>query len=290
MSSPKFQKQHRISQVYLRQFGYLKENIWYISVWEKFKDYTDNKRIDEVTVETNIFDLPFEEEEIKRHFENTNSKIETLYPTIIKSLKNQKLLTPRHKDILCHYTANLFCRSKSTRTYFQNILNNSKNTNLFLQEITMFEPDILETFKLAFPLIPIEQRLNMAIGTIMNYLVTVLRSFNCIILEAIPDKGWFTSDNPVVINPQESSIDTSEYLYTIPIDSEIYLPLSPDYCLFFFHKNAIQNSNPLRTSPLNKIVKVDDIMHDSICKLILGNCDDYFIFNQQLDKTLIPKK
>ena len=35
-----FQGQHRISQIYLKQFGFKRDGKWYISVWRKFLSHT----------------------------------------------------------------------------------------------------------------------------------------------------------------------------------------------------------------------------------------------------------
>lgn len=283
MSHPKYQKQHRISKVYLKEFGYQKDGKWYISIWEKSKDYTDNILIEEFTTETNIFDLPFDEASIKRHFEDTSQKIETQYKIVLNAIKKQQQLTHRHQDLLCHYTANLICRSKLNRAYFQSRLNSEIAISCFLEEITMFEPESLQELKGMHLLVPSEHRLNLVIGNVMNYLVRVLRCFSFSILEAIPDRGWFTTDNPVLIDPQEAAnIESTEYLYIIPVESEIYLPLSPEYCLFGFHKKSNKQENPLRKVPLNKICKIDEETHDRICKMILGNGSQYFIFNQEI--------
>ena len=71
MGTPKYQGQHRISQVYLKEFGYVKGGKWYIAIWEKSKNHTDYVLIENFTKETNVFDLPFfESGEERRHFEN----------------------------------------------------------------------------------------------------------------------------------------------------------------------------------------------------------------------------
>jgi hypothetical protein len=287
MNSPKLQKQHRISRVYLKQFGYKKNGVWFISAWQKAKDYTDNFPIDRFTVEANIFDLPFEDETIKRHFENMSQKIESQYNKILNTIKNQRRLTPRHQVWLCHYIANFICRSQPSRDYFQFLLDHEVARNYFLEEITMFEPDLLDELQISFPLIPSEFRLNLAIGNIMNYLVRVLRNFSYVVLEADPKKGWFTSDNPVLIDAQEEISNSSEYLYVIPIESEIYFPLSRVYCLFAFHKDSEKKSNPLRSCTLNSIHKIDDATHDKICKKIGTNSHEFFILNTETAKSFL---
>jgi hypothetical protein len=53
---PEFQLQHRLSQVYLKPFGYKEKGRWYISVLEKGKDNTEQKEIESFTAEENILD------------------------------------------------------------------------------------------------------------------------------------------------------------------------------------------------------------------------------------------
>lgn len=256
---------------------------------EKSKNYTDNFLIDEFTVEPNLFDLPFDDETIKRHFENTSQKVEDRFPTILNTIRHQRRLTHLHKDWLIHYTANFICRSKSSREYFQFLLNHSVANDYFSEEITMFNPGELEEWKKTLPLIPSELRVNMAIGAIMNYLVHVLRNFSYLILEADPTKRWFTSDNPVLIDPQEEDAKPDEYLYLVPVGSEIYFPLSKDYCLFSFHKNSRKSSNPLRDMALDKIHRVDEQQYDRICRLMIAGGHDYFIFNTEMEKIFLDQ-
>ena len=106
-----FQKQHRVSQVYLKQFGFLKEDRWHISLWHKFRDHADIELTQTYLREINIFDLPFEDFKDRRHFENTSNLIEREYPKIINSVLYQHKLLAKHRFLLCHYVANLICLS-----------------------------------------------------------------------------------------------------------------------------------------------------------------------------------
>lgn len=284
MKHPKYQGQHRISQVYLRQFGYFKDQRWYISVWDKSKNFTDYVLIENFTKETNVFDLPFFESfDDKRHFENKNVIVESHYQKVINTIHRQKQLTPQHRDVLCHYIPNLICRAKPYRELFQNYLEKPILRNAFLSEITMFKPDEMPILETSLSLIPKEYHLNYVVGHIMNFFVNVFRSFNYIILKDYGNRGWFTSDNPVIIDSQESYDDfNDEYKWTIPIESEIYFPLSPDYCAFLYHPNSTKISNPLRNLKVNKVVQIDEHTHETICKKIISNTSDYFIFNQEV--------
>lgn len=291
MSTPKYQGQHRISQVYLREFGYFKDGKWYISVWDKSKNYTDNVLIENFTKETNVFDLPiFETIEERRHFENKSIIIENEYKKIINTIHRQQQLTPRHKDLLCHYVSNLMCRARPYRELFQRYLNDPIIKEAFLNEITMFVPEQLPILKTSLSNIPEETHLNYVTGHIMNFLVRVLRSFNFTILKDYGNRGWFTTDNPVIIETQEDPNELSdEYQWTIPVESEIYFPLSPDYCAFLYHPKSIKNSNPLRILKSNKVNQIDEEMHDKICHMIGAHTAHYFLFNQELESFFLDR-
>lgn len=286
MTDHKYQGQHRVSQVYLREFGYQKEGKWYISVWDKSKNYTDYVLIENFTKETNVFDLPFFDSiKERRHFENKSLIIEGEYKKVVNSIKSQQQLTPRHQDVLCHYISNLICRCKPYRELFQNYLDHSVGREAFLKEITVFVPSELPILKTSLSNIPIETHLNYITGHIINHLVKVLRNFSFTILKDYQNRGWFTCDNPVIIDPQETlaEIEGEDYLWTIPVESEIYFPISPDYCVFAYFSNSKKNSNPLRKLRLNRVNVIDEISHDKICRMIASHTSNYFIFNQEIE-------
>jgi hypothetical protein len=60
------QGQHRIPQVYFKQFGYPKENPCWLSVFRRETNMTRNVLIKNFTVETNVFDLPYSSFKIRR--------------------------------------------------------------------------------------------------------------------------------------------------------------------------------------------------------------------------------
>lgn len=93
-------------------------------------------------------------------------------------------------------------------------------------------------------------QLNVVIGVLMNYLVRVFRAFKFIILRDYNNRGWPTSDNPVILDKQ------GNYSWIVPIEAEIYLPLSKDFCLFMYNKNSEIHTNPLRNLIANEINKI----------------------------------
>lgn len=281
-TEPENQGQHRISQVYLKQFGYKKDDVWMLSIYEAGKKHTSNVEIAEFTKEVNVFDLPFIEPELKRHFENTSNKIETRYPTVISNLHYQKRLTSKDKDVLNHFVANILCRTYPFRTFIDDLLRYPKTRDKFINEMTLFSDDtdqtteLLEQFKINF-------QLNLAIGTLMNHLVHVFRRFDKVIIKGDEEKGWLTTDSPVFIDKQ------GHHEWIIPIETEILMPLSKDFCLFMFHPKSEKKSNPLRELKQNRINKVDFNTFEKITKKIIFDYHKYMIFNTLVEDTDVTK-
>lgn len=176
MNEPKHQGQHRLSQIYLKQFGYQKNGKWWVSVYHKGKEFTDNVLIEEFTKETNIFDLPFKDFRIKRHFEKSSSLV------VISNLHNQKQTTAKDKDVLCNFVPNLMCRTKPFRHFINLLLNESDTRDKFINEITIFKGNSKDTIEL-LSILKTEYQLNVVVGVLMNHLVTVLRHFKQVIIK-----------------------------------------------------------------------------------------------------------
>jgi hypothetical protein len=279
MTEPELQGQHRISQIYLKQFGFKRDDKWYISVWRKFTDHTDIELIETFSKEVNIFDLPFADFKHRRHFENSSNLIEREYSKIINTLANQHQLIPRHKDILRHYVANLVCRTKPYRNFFGLLLKSEQARDKFLNEITMFKEETLPELQKLLDILKQEFQLNVAIGTLMNHLVRVFRAFSFVVLKDYDNRGWFTSDNPVILDKQNN------HSWIIPIETEIYFPLSKDFCLFMFNKHSEIQKNHLRKYQINKVAPSDEATYKNISDRILHNNNDFLIFPVEIDKT-----
>jgi len=113
----------------------------------------------------------------------------------------------------------------------------------------------------------------------MMYLSKVFETFDCVILKAPEDKGWFTSDNPVTIDKQ------GNFGYLIPQEAEIYFPLSKVYCLFMFSEDSEIKTNTLQKLKKNKINLIDDVTHKSICDKITWNDNRYVVFFRDIPMT-----
>lgn len=270
MSEPKQQKQHRISQVYLKQFGYEKDGKWWVSVYQVGKKTTDNVLIENFTTETNIFDLPFNDFRLKRHFENTSGIIENYYRKVILNLQNQKQLTQKDKDLLCHFVPNLMCRTEPFRGFIDSLLKNSDKRDSFLNEITLLTGENKD-IKSQLSALRIEFQLNVAMCTLMNHMVTVFKDFQQVVIKNFDNYSWITTDNPVFMDNQ------GHFEWIIPIEAEIYLPLSKDFCLFMYNYKSELCENKLRQLKVDKVNNVDFSTFECITHKVLKNLKEYMI-------------
>ena len=274
------QRQHRLSQVYLKKFGYNQDGEWMVSVMKLGSGKTTNVKISEFTAEENIFDLPFKDFEIRRHFETLSGRLESDYNRVINNIENQKCLTPRDKDLLNHFVPNILCRTSHFRNFINELVENIETRKKLLNEITIFQEDYGQTEYLLDILKP-ETHLNIVVGTLMNHLVHVFRYFKKVILKSPNGYGWLTSDNPVLIDFK----DKNEWI--LPIESEVYFPLSKEYCLFIFHEESDLKTNPLRNLRKDKINQLDFETFDKLANIIGRNLDEYLIFSEKYEPTIL---
>jgi hypothetical protein len=275
-TEPQFQGQHKVSQVYLKQFGYKKDNEWWLSVYEAGQKHTEVVKISNFTKETNIFDLPVPDQTLGRYFENYNNKIENYYPTVISNLRNQKRLTKKDAACLNSFVANMMCRTNPCRSFFDDLLRHSDTRDKFINEMTMFSEDTADVRNL-LNMIKIDFQLNIALIILMTHLNCLFRRFNKVILRGDNHHGWTTTDSPVHIDKQ------GRHEWIIPLESEIYLPLSKEFCLFMFHAGSEIKTNPLRNLVFNRINEIDNKTFDMLTKKICCDYDRYWIMNIELD-------
>lgn len=271
---PEFQKQHKVSQVYLKQFGFKQEDgKWYVSVLRVGSNITENILISEFTTETNAFDvdLPMLLPSEKRNFENLSSLLENDYSKILNSIKSQKKITAKHRDIINHYVANLMCRTNPFRTIVNDWINDSKVLPLVLEDVLMFEEEDT-ALQVMMENISDNNKLNVFIGYLMNHLVKVFRGFKSVIIKSESEFGWLTTDSPV-------KVDWQDECYTIiPLETELYFPLSKDLLLFLYHPSSKKQNNLLRSLAIDKVNNVDFNTFNEINLLLARDYDEYLVF------------
>lgn len=247
-----------------------------VSIMELGKGKTENVKISEFTAEENVFDLPFKDFELKRHFENLSGRLESDYNRLINNIENQKKLTPKDKDLLNYFVPNILCRTTHFRFFIKGLINDIDTRKKLLNEITIFKKDDGQT-KFLLDILKPEAHLNIVIGTLMNHMVHVFSNFKKVILKSPKGYGWLTSDNPIYIDFQE------KHEWIIPIESELYFPLSRKYCLFLFHQESEFKSNPLRNLRQDKVNQIDFDLFDELANKIARNLDKYLIFSERYE-------
>lgn len=277
----KDQGQHRVSQTYLRQFGFRDKNHhWVISVYELGNSITRYEYIKKFTKETNLFNLDYFDGEIKTLFETNCSKIETHYPHLIKSIEKEGKLIPKSKELLIQYVPSLMCRNIPFRNWVTDLISHKSTRNKFFNEITMFEPTKSDYKTLASlnQELDIKFQVNFVMFSVMEFCIQLLSNFNFVILKDFDNRGWFTSDNPVVFN------NKNNHTWTVPLESEFILPLNPTYCLYIYHPDY--NENIYDDCSANQINSRE---HKYISDQISKNAQKYIIFPEDLGSEDLQK-
>jgi hypothetical protein len=257
------QRQHRVPKIYLKQFGFQENTIWKVFVVDSKNHSLECIPIDLFSVTINEFDFSADNYKQKRHFEDTAGNIESLYPMVVNTISNQKRLRPKHEDILRHFAASLILRSECNRKFFIDLLQDPETRDKFLDEVMMFDDEKPDIVKLAYSIMDEKEHLPLIQGKIANHLVHVLRSFQAVVLQDFDGRGWPAFDDPVCIDFQKN------YSWILPIEAELYLPLSRKYCLFLFHPKSALNINPLRNLQPNKLHCLVEEDYDRVFKKLI---------------------
>jgi len=262
---PLNQMQHKIPQVYLKQFGYLENNQWKVSIIQKGEKFSRQKSIGSFTAETNIFDIESEDDRLPRIFESLNADLENLYPKILKDVSENDEVSDESWSILIQLAPNLMIRSDFWRDFVRDVINSDNKETFIDITFSIHTNSIDELRELKeqefYKAIKKSELTNSIINRILlhfsNYVFHHLRSFNIIVLKAPEGKEFFTSDNP--INFKANQLEGKLGLFSV--DTEIYFPLSKHYLAYFYHSNSKKKSL-LRQLDNRKIYNIDDIMND----------------------------
>ncbi len=278
---PEFQRQHQIAQVYLRGFGFKKDeaskNNDRLSVFNPAKGHSEVVDIINFSVSTNIYDMPFEDDKHKRHFENESSRVENEYNRIINNCTYAFKINEKDETYLEAFVAGMICRSLYNRDMFIDRLKHKRTRDRFINEIAIFTDDKQELESLLNQ-VPLEYQINIVLCHLMEHLRYIFLSFNKVIFKCPEDYNWCTSDNPVVIDRKEV------YDWTLPAEAELYFPLSKDFCLFMYHKKYNKSNNPLKKLRINKVNKIDFKTFDNIMmNQFAKNIASYYIFNGKIE-------
>jgi hypothetical protein len=123
-----------------------------------------------------------------------------------------------------------------------------------------------------------DEGINRMLMFFISHLLERLWYFEITYFKAHDDKGWFSSDNPVVMNSKPDGIEM------LPPDSVLYFPLTPTYLAFIHYKKSQDTTNPFRKYESNKIHEVNDEEMDILTKIILNNASNYIICPFYIDR------
>lgn len=278
MNHPK-QHQHKIPQVYLKQFGYVNSNKqWKVSVKEVSDTFTRQKSIKSFTAMTNVFDIDSQDPVIRRIFEKLNCDLENGYHEIIADLESNGKLSDKSYAFLLQLIANLLIRSDYWRDTVLELLN-SAGKEIFLRHLTIHHCESEQErknidqqpfFRVLIESSP-EEALNRVMLYFMHHLMERLWHYELVIIKSQEGKSWWTSTNPVVVH---NRIDGLEML---AMESELYFPISPTYLAYLHFEGSSDQENPLRTLMTNEIHEASDDLNEHLQHLILENPSDCII-------------
>lgn len=276
MKNPKFQNQHKLPQVYMRQFGYKYKNQWKVSVIKKDEKYTRQKSIESFLSEINIFKIKNQTESIENIFEKLNGMIENEYLNFLNDLETQKKLSEKSIFILFQFISNLICRTDAIRDLVKKIIDSDSKIN-FIKMIcidNLKSVEDLENQKFYKGIInePLtENVINLCLIFLSRHLQLKLIQYEVVILKSQDEKPWFTSDNPIIF---ENKIGKFDILMK---ESEIYFPLNPKFLIYLHNKKSADKNNQLRFLEANKIHAVNDVQNTGLQHKIISNAIEYII-------------
>lgn len=271
---PLKQMQHKLPQVYLKQFGFQDKEQWKVSIVQKGEQFARRKSIGSFTAETNIFDIESEDDRFPRMFETLNADLENLYPQVLSDITTNTDLSDASWEILVQLTPNLMVRSDYWREFVSQILNSGQKEtflDITLSVHTGSYAELTELKNKYFYRILADSEisrstLNKVLLHLLNYVSHHLRNLDVVIIKAPEGQQFFTSDNPVVFNPNQ----VKGRLGLFSIDTEVYLPLSKDY-LAYFHSSGSKRNFALGQLKNRGIYEAQDALTQKEYDHIIGN-------------------
>ncbi len=271
------QNQHIIPQVYLKQFGYVLNNQYKVSVLKIGEKFTRQKSIKSFLAQTNIFDIKSDNPEIGRLFESLNCDIENVYLEIINDLETENKLSEKSQAILLQLIPNFIARSNEWRSNLLFLLNSDAKENV-LKMICAHRAESLEEliqkdFYRVMADNPSDDIINRALLFFQEYLLRRIGNYEIVILKSQEGKPWFTTDNPIVL---ENRTRKFEFMTK---ESEVYFPLNPDYLIYLHFKDSDDKTSELRSLQSNMIHLVNDEQNFDLQQKIMRNAHEYVIID-----------
>lgn len=284
MKQPAKQNQHKVPQVYLKQFGYKFHQQDKVSVLKLGEKFTRQKSIESFLAESNLYDIDSENPEIERIFERLNCDIENEYSDITSDLENERTLSKKSYAVLLQLIPNFIARSDNWRSFVYHILESDAKEN-FLKVICAHLVDNFEDLegKDFFRVMvdnPVEEVINRALMFFTDHLMRRIGHYEIVIIEAQDGKSWFTSDNPVILENRTARLEIMQK------ESEVYFPINSKYLAYLHFRDSDDKVNILRGYNTNQIYVANDEQNFDIQQKIMGNAHNYVIFEGEFKYTI----
>ncbi len=242
------QMEHLVPKVYLKQWA--KND--FLTVLDFDGRSILNIEPKDYTTKLNHYDIKWSDSGLAKHNELELGRLENEYDSFLNILKNQGGINDSKWQWYCNrFVALTYVRSISNWNMFNDILKGESTRKAFLKEVYSdnalpFDSGlIVKIFEMTEPM-------NLFLCDIASYFQMRLMEFNQIILKTAPNETPFiTSTNPVI---KFDNIGFRSPFFEL--SSEIFLSLSPEYCLFLYHPQFCPNHNELHDLPNRKVSRI----------------------------------
>jgi hypothetical protein len=139
-------------------------------------------------------------------------------------------------------------RAKPIRDSFKEILNHDGARKNFLSDVFLFKPNVsIQRYEAQLKMLPVENRVNYILDDlVITYAKRFLVGFKPVILQAPPGSHFISADVPVFVNWRETQGQL------LSPQTEIYFPISPEFCLFLSCDKSTKTLNHHRNYPAFK--------------------------------------
>lgn len=278
------QMQHKVSATYLRQWGHLEGTQSMITTIDLTQQahmqkigrrYADPKSIASLTTEMNAFDMTGMPSDMLKFLEEKFGEVETPYDANLKRI-TQGQFTAEDHQYLAAFIGSLLVRSERFRAMIAFMLQDPDVTESLRAIGKHSDPAHVE------PLITIvnglngRHRMNPVLGMAWEYVQHKLLAMKCVFIRAHADRGWLTTDNPVVLkhNISRRSLLTR--------DTDVYFPLNPEVCMYMYNPDAEFAFNPLRGYDHGTFLQSEEWIHWTIQEFIADNVGRYIFQHRKV--------
>jgi hypothetical protein len=232
----------------------------------------ETEDVDVCTITDGEFDLQQVHPDDMGQLEKFFGKFENHYHSIISTVGNRQM-HDKQRDLLIGMMASLIVRSVNFRRWMAAELAANTRDNFFKTIGMYLEPnDRAARVDNIYQFAP-EVRLNHATYIIWHHLYHRLVNFNMVFIHA-GERGWETSDDPVVLRNIEARGGS-----LLGRASELYFPLSREWCLFMYDPKSRYPLNPLCKFSNDSFVLANDWIRFAVREFVMQNANEKIFFS-----------